>query len=716
MSAPFSPSKHTSPVSSVRSSTAPVKSNHVSGTTSPSKPKAITSITSIQHVENGRDDHVVSDNDGTQEQSSDLGNHDGKAWDDVGSDPNTPRLAPFRNGSGDLQNLRQEEIVQLDQFDQKSLHVLSSSIESSKHHFPAFWAPDITFSSSISEPGSRGHEQSLTHSQQTPRSNKSHGDTRIVSWLEESHKLDFTPFAKPAILPHNIRTHLHRPSTQIQMSEINGREGEQNPGVTAREEAFGEKRNRSSSRNDQKRMEKRIEATLADAEPSSHARSRKSSHTLGLFKETAASQGLHSRRDRARTISDNESDSSVTARPLLDEDKAKYDHHGHLTSNLGIQDNKIEEESLSKVLEQDFHVPEDKKTSYNLQQPLQPLHSTSLSEPSGRHGTEVRSPSNVGDGSPPNNETRQSSRSGAITKEQIPPRLLEEIKSQHNLTTPLQEKFRSPQLDPAAQILDKEKPEVVTCSKEDATTEAGERKVYGKVTDEENEDEESEHISSILYNPHQAPSPDALVDVSIDDARKTKEASIDSNTQLPEPALPPVDDVEDTEDVDIALQIHNKNRYFHGDLSKSKQTSTETEVKQAPESGFSSASESDYESQDENRPLSGHEDSSLTDDAEATPRASPNTRRSYLASRSRKSRRDPVAPLVAVELKPYNHQVGGHSKVFRFSKRAVCKQLSNRENEFYEVVERLHPELLKFLPKYVFRLLFLAARVSQSSL
>lgn len=58
-------------------------------------------------------------------------------------------------------------------------------------------------------------------------------------------------------------------------------------------------------------------------------------------------------------------------------------------------------------------------------------------------------------------------------------------------------------------------------------------------------------------------------------------------------------------------------------------------------------------------------------------------------------------PLGAVELKPYKHQVGGHTALFRFSKKAVCKSLSNRENEFYEAVETRHPELLKFLPRYV---------------
>ena len=61
----------------------------------------------------------------------------------------------------------------------------------------------------------------------------------------------------------------------------------------------------------------------------------------------------------------------------------------------------------------------------------------------------------------------------------------------------------------------------------------------------------------------------------------------------------------------------------------------------------------------------------------------------------------PNRPLEAIELIPYKHQVGGHTTLWRFSRRAVCKQLNNRENEFYEKVEKYHRDLLAFLPRYV---------------
>lgn len=59
-----------------------------------------------------------------------------------------------------------------------------------------------------------------------------------------------------------------------------------------------------------------------------------------------------------------------------------------------------------------------------------------------------------------------------------------------------------------------------------------------------------------------------------------------------------------------------------------------------------------------------------------------------------------IYPLT-VELRPFKNKVGGHTAMFRFSKKAVCKALVNRENVWYEAVERKHLNLLKFMPKYI---------------
>jgi hypothetical protein len=73
-------------------------------------------------------------------------------------------------------------------------------------------------------------------------------------------------------------------------------------------------------------------------------------------------------------------------------------------------------------------------------------------------------------------------------------------------------------------------------------------------------------------------------------------------------------------------------------------------------------------------------------------------------------------PLEAIELIPYKHQVGGHTTLWRFSKRAVCKQLNNRENEFYETIERYHRDLLPFLPRYVFPRAVLVLHITDRTL
>ncbi|KAN0059808.1 inositol polyphosphate kinase kcs1 [Thecaphora frezii] len=73
---------------------------------------------------------------------------------------------------------------------------------------------------------------------------------------------------------------------------------------------------------------------------------------------------------------------------------------------------------------------------------------------------------------------------------------------------------------------------------------------------------------------------------------------------------------------------------------------------------------------------------------------------SHSGSPAQHSRR-PAPPPAVVQLKPFDNQVGGHSAIFRFSKRAVCKPLVSRENQFYEAIERDHPSLLPFVPQYL---------------
>ena len=75
------------------------------------------------------------------------------------------------------------------------------------------------------------------------------------------------------------------------------------------------------------------------------------------------------------------------------------------------------------------------------------------------------------------------------------------------------------------------------------------------------------------------------------------------------------------------------------------------------------------------------------------------SRRPCMTKRSRTSSSNNLPAVV--QLQPYHNQVGGHNSIFQFSKRAVCKPLVGRENEFYEAVEREHPVLLAFIPQYL---------------
>ncbi|ODV96290.1 hypothetical protein PACTADRAFT_49658 [Pachysolen tannophilus NRRL Y-2460] len=56
---------------------------------------------------------------------------------------------------------------------------------------------------------------------------------------------------------------------------------------------------------------------------------------------------------------------------------------------------------------------------------------------------------------------------------------------------------------------------------------------------------------------------------------------------------------------------------------------------------------------------------------------------------------------LAVELKPFKNKVGGHTAIFRFSQRAVCKASDIKENEWYEAMETDHHDLTRFMPRYL---------------
>jgi hypothetical protein len=62
---------------------------------------------------------------------------------------------------------------------------------------------------------------------------------------------------------------------------------------------------------------------------------------------------------------------------------------------------------------------------------------------------------------------------------------------------------------------------------------------------------------------------------------------------------------------------------------------------------------------------------------------------------------DPKNITSGLPLLPFTNQVGGHASIFRFSKRAICKPASQKEQEFYEYFEAHRPDILPFLSQYL---------------
>ncbi|KAI9724202.1 MAG: hypothetical protein M1828_003947 [Chrysothrix sp. TS-e1954] len=138
--------------------------------------------------------------------------------------------------------------------------------------------------------------------------------------------------------------------------------------------------------------------------------------------------------------------------------------------------------------------------------------------------------------------------------------------------------------------------------------------------------------------------------------------------------------------IELSLQSEDEQHKvsLHGDIDDSSESlSVSSKDRTAESTGIMSVSAS--ESEAENEDILGS----------TTPRAT-----DTYVDRAWKQPSEMVFPPHAV-LKPFSHQVGGHTALYRFSRRAVCKKLNNKENKFYETIERFHDDLLDFLPRYI---------------
>ncbi|KAL8939671.1 MAG: hypothetical protein Q9211_002637 [Gyalolechia sp. 1 TL-2023] len=659
MSKTLSAAENTSPAAPVRLSDNPSIAHHVPSSP-PSEPNAITlpklclqsEIESSTAVNGWNDEESIGSN------TSQHLTGDGNILDSAAA---TPRLPPSKHGSNDLQAMPPRELGMLADNTLSSTSSLPHSLPSNNVRPPALpLLPKGSLVTSLSEINlsttgqircvqqhglQSGKKRILEeHIAPSPRSGKHQasnifGQSTFAARTRSQETMSDAPPAK--MLESEERS-------QDKASE--GRERAEQP-----LDDIEAKRNRSSSRSG--RVEKRIEATLAKAEPSSTARSRKSSHLLGLFKDNAI-QGAKKYTGKK---------ASLPAQDLT----TKEDGTGNATR----------EASVEGLIQNDSISDRDVERSVAERQPE-----------GQRLGGTVAHPGN-------DEQVDRLSRTHAHDPtKQILPDLLNEIPG-HRLATPTGSGPDPPTLQSLRKAASTDSNELGHTVEEPETKAFSEPEKHEPIPEGEgDEDSDKEEISSALYYPHEAPSPDGFEDLTDVQRVSAQKPGQKEHGLLGEPELAiGGDDETPLEEVDIALQSQNKQRYLHGDLPKAILHDDVTTL----ESGVSSASESDYESLDEGARSTSGEEGDFTAGSETTPKASPGAGPSILRSKYKKVPVRSAAPFGAVELKPYTHQVGGHNTVYKFSKRAVCKPLSNRENEFYEAIEHQHPELLKFLPRYI---------------
>ena len=606
----------------------------------------------------------------------------------------TPRLQPTQRGK---HNLHQDVAANLE---------LSKPLPS-----PASKPPLLSYktrsSSSIASLNSNtqsSYWQTKFTSTSTPTS-PNEPSVLLEYSVEASHKsgvANLTSATNSQLSPQYPRTRSYGALSHLRMSETwnqplatdrTNTGGEEETSGIGIEKASTDRKKRSSSRDT---VEKRIEATLANEKPVSNARSRKASHYLRLFKENTDALEQKKVKDKSRDVSSNEDGIDRTSyNPGIRENDTD-DGEGTVNRATAVSD------ASRASFDEGFndgqavrHKPQTNATETKQgvgkaprdKRPVRLLSEVSIQSNSDEGNTLLDS-----SGEKQNIEWRSSS----LSEHGIPFRLLEEIRNYPRKPV-FPKEYRHLY---GIQSRDNSSRDTDTFREDDRLEPTGnELESNEKHVDLDGEEYESnkEHISSAIYYPHQAASPDSS-DTNLEQIESADD--IENAIQQPNFRLSDLDTVVEetqlpTDEVTIALQSQDEHQCFHGDLPQAQVLSSPDQVKQS-EMPTSSASDTDYESWDEIAQSVRGEDFGVINEGEATPTANPNTLKQVLSFKKRHR-----APLGAVELKPYKHQVGGHSTVFHFSKRAVCKQLSNRENEFYEVLERRHPELLKFLPRYV---------------
>ena len=515
-------------------------------------------------------------------------------------------------------------------------------------------------------------------------------------------QITFTRPTKPTA-PQLPRVHTQPVLSSLRMSDTQEKKGFSNKDRTSTDEGgeskparpSGERRRRSSSRD---HVEKRIEATLANEEVVTNPRSRKASHYFGLFKENTSSHDTK-KKDTVKDGSSKRSKNDVGKDDGLlrgvaevtqsERAKVKDDSLLERKGQAGQRDASTSPHPTQRTLSDHDDTPQsDFSRAPSKGKQSQPPLATSSKPPTFFDEPLCQAPNDV---------QAVEWRTHHLPGQGLPLRLLQDIRSYPGAPTasrPIDKAKKSPSSEAETQKNDNEA-QIDSDDHELTPTNSDNDARSSKETSADDDFEADEHISSAMYFPHQAlessdPSLDTNEIPNHDDHDDHPDKLLKRSKTLEIVHEEPHDSPDDEVQIDL-LQSQHEKQTLHGDLPP---LPAETAINEALATTFdvitSSASESEYESYNEIGQSGQGEE---TEDGNLTPTAEQEPGHAI-----RRRTRRPV-PLGAVELKPYKHQVGGHSTVFRFSKQAVCKQLTNRENVFYEVVERMHPELLKFLPK-----------------
>ena len=605
------------------------------------------------------------------------------------SAPTTPRIPPVFTGKNDSQ---QDVDVSLE---------LQASVPSAAATtaVPTLLRRSTLFTAATSP------QSPATHPQQLSRTSDSHIFDRRLRYQAASGsglaERQYSLTGHDASLQNKIRSQLAYP---LRMSATTARQdtldvlasgGKDEHRKSSREASSRDRARQAPSK---ARAEPQIEATLASETSIPSSRSRKASHYLGLFKENSQD---------SKRIKDKSKESPDYPRASVDQDAILVEETGNEHSEAAVLFNHA---SGNDTVDHVYYASRDETEDKPKRPPYSRRTSSSIGKFKSRRASTYAEDGDLDSHEPLQlvygNQESIEWRSGGGAVGTLPLRLLEEIRNHHK-ADPANVQSRIIADEGLQHITAASKVEAIEYKPNGDTNRILSHQLTrpGSATDDEGIDDEEEyesgkeHISSATYYPHQGPStPPDEIDASLSQIKESKAARGDESSLIPQTiSLDTLkrEIVPETVQSAISLQSKGTIHSIREDFQKSQALSDLDDLRRSGSNAASTVSDTDYESWDESAASAAGEAEmvAMTPGDEHTPTATPDAQRSYVLQHSY------TAPLGAVELQPYKHQVGGHTRVFSFSKQAICKQLNNRENEFYEVIERRHPELLRFLPK-----------------